>query len=126
MWPKEGHSYIVTRLLRCYLELKTLKISFIDYNWGYPNDIFDEERENYPKPPDILSGEMVHRNLRMLELKGCKGYGDELRTMKLLLQTGVALEKFIVDISKDEESWTVDDIQALPRPSNIETKINIY
>ncbi|XP_020272780.1 F-box/FBD/LRR-repeat protein At2g04230-like [Asparagus officinalis] len=96
------------------------------YVQGYSNGIFDEERENYPQPPDILSGEMVHRNLRILEMKGCKGYGEELRTMKFLLQTAVALEKFTVDISKDEESWTVDDIQALPQPSNMEIKINIY
>ncbi|ONK74928.1 uncharacterized protein A4U43_C03F11550 [Asparagus officinalis] len=76
---------------------------------GLSDGIFDEQREDYPQPP----GEMVHHNLKTLKITGCKGCGEALRRMKFLLQSVVALNKFMVDISKDVKPWTVEDIQAI-------------
>ena len=73
---------------------------------------------------------MVHQNLKILKTKGHRGYDEELRMMKFLLRSAVALEKFAVDIPKRPNQLTirkhVKQIQELAHTSPVQAEINLY
>lgn len=56
----------------------------------------DDDRLDYPHPPDLLSTEMIHNNLKKVEIKKYGVLNAELDLIKFLLRNAVSLEKLSI------------------------------
>ncbi|CAL9121578.1 unnamed protein product [Musa textilis] len=93
MWPNGGHVYVTA-----YLVLFSTLLAFLRGNLlcAHREGMADDDRLDYPHPPDLLSTEMIHNNLKKVEIKKYGVSNAELDLIKFLLKNAVSLEKISI------------------------------
>ncbi|CAL9764109.1 unnamed protein product [Musa acuminata subsp. burmannicoides] len=93
MWPNGGHVYVTTYLV---LFSPLLRFLSLRISKAHREGMADDDRLDYPHPPDLLSTEMIHNNLKKVEIKKHGVLNAEFDLIKFLLRNAVSLEKLSI------------------------------